>query len=117
MTFPRCRSQGAKLLRWLADEASDSELRVCLLELYAQFGAWANQGMSSFDLVERIHKFHNGASRELYIYGRYTGLSPASAVARAVAFGLISADAMGAPLREKLDPAIDAFRAISQRKE
>jgi len=86
-----------KRLRRLADGGWDAELRACLLELYAQFGSWAKQGISSFDLVERIHEFHNGASRELY--GRYTGLSPALAVARAVALGLIPADAMGAPLR------------------
>lgn len=103
-----------KLLRRLADEAWDSELRVCLLELHAQFGSWANQGISSFDLVQRIHEFHNGVARELY--GRYTGLSPAVAVARAVALGLISAEALGAPLREKLDQGIDTFRAISQRE-
>ncbi|MCX9157285.1 hypothetical protein OPU71_14245 [Niveibacterium sp. 24ML] len=101
-----------KLLRRLADEAWDAELRVCLLELHAQFDSWANQGISSFELVERIHEFHNGASRQLY--GRYTSLTPALAVARAVAFGLIADDAMGAPLREKLDADIDAFRELGE---
>ncbi|QSI76639.1 hypothetical protein [Niveibacterium microcysteis] len=82
--------------------------------LHAQFGLWANQGMSSFDLVQRIHEFHNGAARELY--GRYTSLSPAIAVARAVALGLISAEALSASLKEKLDQGIDTFRGISQRE-
>lgn len=64
--------------------------------------------MSCFDLSDKIHEFHNGASRELY--GRYTGLEPVIAVSRAVALGILSEAEVGPDLLKKLEREIAIFR-------
>lgn len=47
-------------------------------------------------------------SRELYVY--YTSPDLATAVSKAVAIGLLSEDALGETLLEKLAPLIEVFK-------
>ncbi len=54
-------------LRALSAEAWAEELSEALLELYEDFGKWAEDSLSPFDLNDKIHEFHNGKSRELYL--------------------------------------------------
>ena len=63
----REHSKRIKKLRseWLG-EAYERELRRELTKLDASFEAWRQGEIDSWDLCDRIHKFHNGASRELY---------------------------------------------------
>ncbi len=96
------------LLRDLAEEAWSAELHEALLALYEEFGKWADDAISSFDLSDRIHQFHDGTARELY--GRYTTLDSASAVARAVALGLFAEESLGEVLLRKLASEIEFFR-------
>jgi hypothetical protein len=96
------------LLRQLAREAWEAELTGELEILFERFGDWADNGISAFDLSDRIHEFHNGVSRELYT--RYTALPPQSAVARAVAVGILGEESIDPSLLEKLRPLIEAFR-------
>jgi hypothetical protein len=98
------------LLRRLAEEAWEAELRDALTELFEEFGKWADDGMSAFELSDKIHEFHNGISRELY--GRYATLGPAMMVSRAVALGMIDEAALGKPLLEKLSSTIKSFREM-----
>lgn len=53
-------------MRQLAAEAHEQELEEALTELYEEFCTWGDKGMSAFDLNDKIHKFHDGISRELY---------------------------------------------------
>ena len=55
-----------KLLRQLSEVAWESELSLCLSELMKEFSAWQGKRMSAFDLSQKIHEFHDGASRNLY---------------------------------------------------
>lgn len=96
------------LLRQLAYEAWKTELDAELEKLFEDFGRWADKGMSTFDLSDKIHEFHNGVSRELYVY--YTSPDLATAVSKAVAIGLLSEDALGETLLEKLAPLIEVFK-------
>lgn len=96
------------LLRHLATQSWELELREELESLFEEFGKWADEGMSSFELSDKIHEFHNGISRELY--GRYTGLDPAITVSRAVALGILSEAEVGAKLLKKLEREIAVFR-------
>jgi hypothetical protein len=96
------------LLRQLASEAWDAELREALLGLYENFGTWADNGMSSFDLTDRIHEFHNGTARDLY--KRYTGVDPGFLVSRAIALGVLGEDAVEAKLLSKLAEEIEFIR-------
>jgi hypothetical protein len=98
------------LLRSLAEEAWDTELRDALTELFEDFGKWADDGMSAFELSDKIHEFHNGISRELYV--RYTTLRPEILVSRAVAFGIVGEEALGKSLLERLARNIESFREM-----
>jgi hypothetical protein len=98
------------LLRELAEEAWNAELTEHLEELFEDFGRWADDGMSAFDLSKKIHEFHDGVSRELY--SRYTTFDPATTVARAIAIGLIGQEALGESLLQKLAGQIEAFRDL-----
>jgi hypothetical protein len=103
------RSEGARL-RQLAQVAWEAELDDKLERLFEDFSRWADDGMSAFELSEKIHQFHNGTSRELY--GRYTGLDPATAVARAIAIGILDDGVLDETLRTKLSAQIETFRSI-----
>jgi hypothetical protein len=96
-------------LRGLAEEAWNDELRDALTELYEEFGKWADDGLSAFELADKIHEFHDGISRELY--KRYS-LDPEVAVSRAVALGIVEEGALGQPLAGKLSRMIDSFRKM-----
>ena len=100
------------VLRQLASEAWDAELREALLELYEDFGTWADDGMSSFDLTDRIHEFHNGTARDLY--KRYTGADPSFVVSRAIALGVLGVDAVVASLLPKLAEESEFIRERMQ---
>ena len=99
-----------KALRDLAGEAWEAELHIALTDLFENFSVWADKGMDSFELSDRIHKFHNGVARELY--GRYTALDAEITVSRAIALGILEEDALEGGLREKLAPHIESFREI-----
>ncbi len=96
------------LLRQLTHEAWEIELDAELDKLFEDFGRWADKGMSAFDLSDKIHEFHNGVSRELYVY--YTNPDLPTAVSRAVAIGLLSEGDLGDTLLQKLAPLIEVFR-------
>jgi hypothetical protein len=103
-----------KLLRELVGKAWDAELSKHLNDLFADFQVWADQGMSAFELSDKIHQFHNGISRELY--GRYTNPESSFMVPRAVAFGLLDESALGESLARKLASQIEMFLAGAQRE-
>jgi hypothetical protein len=100
--------QERTLLRKLAGAAWEAELKSELKNLFEDFRKWADDGMDSFDLSDKIHEFHNGVSRELY--GRYTRLDPEITVPRAVAMGILDEEALGQALVEKLRAQIDLYR-------
>jgi hypothetical protein len=107
---PKITKSQRALLRELADEAWNAELSDHLLELYEDFGRWADAGMSAVDLVEKIHEFHDGLARELY--KRYATLEPTTSVAKAIAFGIIDQKALGESLGPKLAHDIQVFREL-----
>jgi hypothetical protein len=111
--LPKISKSERARLRELAEEAWDAELSEHLLELYEEFGRWANNGMSAFDLGEKIHQFHDGVSRELY--KRYAMLDPAISVARAVALGFLGEEALGESLSRKLAREIQTFREMKDQ--
>jgi hypothetical protein len=77
-----------KAMRYLAGLAHEAELRRALEELSRDFQEWKAGEMDSFELSDRIHAFHDGPSRKIYV--RYTGrLDPQFLVEYALAEGLI----------------------------
>ncbi len=59
-----------KALRSLVGLAHESELGRALEELFGDFRRWKSGEIDSFELSDRIHAFHDGANREIYL--RYT---------------------------------------------
>lgn len=110
MPTPLSKSEMAVLREW-ANQAWESELHDALAGLFDDFSRWADDGYSSRELVERIHEFHDGISRELY--KRYTGFPPSVAVARAIAVGILDEAALSPSLHEKLADEIEAQRRIN----
>lgn len=101
------RPQRARL-RELAGAAWEAELVTGLERLHADFERWAADRLSAFELTDRIHGFHDGTARELY--NRYSRLDPVSAVAAAIARGLLDERTIDAALLEQLQPDIACFR-------
>jgi hypothetical protein len=55
-----------KRIRQLAAEAYARELAAALSALHDEFERWKRDEISVFELSDRVHRFHNGVSRELY---------------------------------------------------
>jgi hypothetical protein len=102
-----------RTLRRLADAAWDSELREVLEALHHSFGEWERGSLSSFELSDRIHKFHDGDARDLYKF--YTGGNPSQSVAHALAYNHIDPSDVPDKLLAKLTPAVTFFVQEAKR--
>lgn len=109
----KLNSKQRAALRQLAGEAWERELTEALEALFETFCKWADKGMSAFELTDRIHAFHHGVARELYKH--YTGVKPDTAVAVAIARGVLDEAVLDGELRGKLEPLIEAFRERTDR--
>ena len=89
-----------KTLRALASEAYDAEARACLEELASEFARWQSGEIHSADLLDAIHSFHQGRSRELW--STYHSLKDDDLVARGVAMGYLALDKIPEPCRQKV---------------
>jgi hypothetical protein len=87
--------------------AHDEELRRALAGLASDFDAWKVGGISKEELSERIHKFHDGVSRE--IFNRYDGKMLEVTVARAIAKGILERSQIPGDLLEHLERSIEVF--------
>jgi len=77
-----------RAMRSLCGIAQEAELRQALDSLSREFEAWKVARIDSFELADRIHKFHHGPNREIYV--RYTSRLPLPfLVRRAIDEGLI----------------------------
>ena len=54
-----------KAMRSLVGLAREMELKRALEEVHADFQNWKAGGIDSFELSDRIHKFHDGPNREI----------------------------------------------------
>jgi hypothetical protein len=77
-----------RAMRSLCGLAHEAELRQALNELSQEFDRWKASQIDSLELADRIHKFHHGSNREIYV--RYTSHLPLPfLVRRAIDEGLI----------------------------
>jgi hypothetical protein len=96
-----------RVLREYYWSAHDEELRRALAGLASDFDAWKAGEISNEELSDRIHKFHNGVSRE--IFNRYDGKMLEFTVARAIAMGILERSKVTAEILEHLEPSVEAF--------
>ncbi len=102
-----------KLLRKWAATAHERELETELRKLHTLFDEWASGKMSSFDISDAIHKFHDGPARQLY--GRYSTshLEENWLLASAVARDIIKRDELPAEVLECIEPQLNFIQADS----
>jgi hypothetical protein len=87
-----------RAMRSLVGLAHENELSRALDELYGDFQEWKSGRIDPVELSDRIHKFHDGANRQIYLC--YTGrLDPLFLVRRALEEGLIQKAAVPKELR------------------
>jgi hypothetical protein len=96
-----------RLVREWAGIAHDRDLRKALGELRAQFGLWERAEIDSFELNERVHRFHEDTSREIWKRYATTHLEPA--VAAAVATGVLNREELPAELLQHINGLIEFF--------
>jgi hypothetical protein len=99
--------QVRKKLRELAEKAHEEELRQALAPVAEAFERWRIKEVSSFEISDLIHEFHQGPSRT--IWGTYTALKPDALVARAVALGFLPREHVPPEMLASLAQRIDAY--------
>lgn len=100
-------------LRELTSLAYSRELGAELAKLEADFSTWRNGEVDPFELADRIHRFHNGISRDLY---RLYNARGHIGVARAVAIGILDRAELPAEVLEALALSIECFEEECERK-
>ena len=108
MKIMRYTKAQKKRLRELSGIANERELDQEMEKLYQYFENWRSGKISCFELSDLIHKFHQGASREIwttYAYGY-----PDTVVSRALVLGFLKKEEVSEELLEILEPRIDLFK-------
>lgn len=94
-------------LRELAGVAYRRELGHELAKLDMDFSRWRSGEIDPFELSDRIHRFHDGVSRDLYV--TYRDFSPINAVARAIALQVIDRTEVPSELLGELESMVQFF--------
>jgi hypothetical protein len=95
-------------LRDLQGLAWERELSGALEELLRDFQSWKKGEITPFELNDRIHRFHNGRSRELF--NAYTGSLDTFCLDFVVARGVIEESEVSEDLLAVYRPHIDSCR-------
>lgn len=98
-----------RLVREWAGVAHDRDLRKALGELRVQFGRWERKEISSLELNEFVHQFHDGASRE--IWKRYATNHLEPAVASAIAADILRKAELPQELLQHIAGLIEFYEA------
>ena len=95
-------------LRELARLAYARELGVELSKLEMEFTKWRSGSIDSFELSDRIHRFHDGVSRDLYVL--YDRLPPSHSVARALALQVLKESEVSSEILKALERSLEFYR-------
>lgn len=106
-----------KELAVISQKVHEAELRRALLSLDKEFALWRAGKMDSFELCERIHKFHVGPNRE--IHNKHTVLRSQRdlLIADAIRRGLIKKDELSAELYSYLGRALAFYADVDKRND
>ncbi|OQW50697.1 MAG: hypothetical protein A4S09_17680 [Proteobacteria bacterium SG_bin7] len=96
-------------LRNLANEAYKVELARELEILRSAFTSWQNGKIGVFELDEKIHEYHSGPHKQLYVYYQMKN-QPEAMIARALALGLIESNCVPDGIKNKLERLVGFFR-------
>jgi hypothetical protein len=113
-TYPFTKAQKREIRR-LAGLAYERELAKAAGELQSEFERWRGGEIDVFALNDHIHKFHDGASRDLY--KRYVMGEAKWSLAAAIARGIVQESKVDPVILESLRSVIDLIRQMSQEDE
>lgn len=91
------------------------ELSAELAKLERDFVQWRSGEIDPFELSDRIHRFHDGISRDLHIL--YRDLPPTHSVARAVVLQLLQETEIPSEILSALESAIEFYRDQSDESK
>ena len=100
----------SKHLRTLSETAHERELSQALGELHVRFQEWQEGNVSTWDLNQEIHEFHDGRSRNLYKF-YVMNHDPLFRVATALANEIIDIDEVPENCRAILKPKIEIIKS------
>ena len=107
-----------KRIRQLADLAWERGLRVELRKIAVAMEEMESGRLTPFDVTDRIHEFHDGASRDLY--NQFSSSLPWLAVCRAYFDGVLTdddiADASG-EMRDGIRELAASFAKLARERE
>jgi len=95
-------------LRQYASRAWDAEVQATLQALAVKFERWKKGGMSSADLNDAIHEYHDGVARE--IWKRFSTNKPGMPLAHAVAAGFVTKESLPAEVLEHIESMVEYFQ-------
>lgn len=95
--------------------AWERELSVALEGLQKDFASWQNGDISPFELNDRIHRFHNGRSRELF--NSYSGSLDMFFLEFVVARGVIEESEVSEDILNVYRPHINSCRERLRNSE
>jgi hypothetical protein len=98
-----------RLMRQQLAAAHEEELRRAILPLAETFDLWRDGRMTSGDLAERIHAFHQGPVRDLW--KMYNQGSPEMVLGRAIAEGILAREGLSSDLLDHLQSAIEYYES------
>jgi hypothetical protein len=107
---PAARKIKGRLLEWMGI-CHERELQLALQELDEHFAAWRNGQLSPFELNARIHEFHQGSSRQLYV--KYVGIAShmrGGMLSQAILRGLVEESELRADVREAIQEDLEKMR-------
>jgi hypothetical protein len=102
-------------LRELAATAHERAVRVHLETLAEDFARWRDGALDTWELTDRIHRFHDGPNRDLFV--QYTGSRPDMVVAHAVVTGLLKETEVPVEVFQVIAGAIAFYRSIEGSPE
>lgn len=97
-----------RMVREWAGVAHERDLRDALKELRRQFDRWDRGEVDSFELNQLVHRYHDGASRE--IWKRYSTSHLEPAVASAIVAGVLRRDELPEELVKHVTGWIDFYQ-------
>jgi hypothetical protein len=98
-----------RLVREYAAIAYDRELGEALRRLDAEFDRWERKDLSSFELNDAIHTFHQGPARDIWAKYSTNHLEPA--LGFALATGILRKDEIPEELLEHLAGWIEFYES------
>jgi hypothetical protein len=110
--MPKTSKKLTAAVRKHAKRAWEAEMRAALEPLAAKFDLWRAGRMSTADLDEAIHAYHNGVARE--IWRRFATNDPKMPLAHAVAIGAPSMESLPSGVAEHIAPLVGFFQAREQ---